>query len=298
MPELPTPLEEAPPALVGGGPLFLKREDVHELGAFKWRGALPALEGFRAGGAEGVVTASTGNHGAATAWAAQRTGMRAVVFVPEQASEPKVRLLERLGAELHRVGADLDESKELAREHAAAKDLAFFEDGAEPAQFDGYAAIGREIIEQLGRPPARVIVPVGNGALIIGVARAVKPVLGVVAKEAPVMALSVEAGRPVDCDRSTTFADGMAVRVAIPLAVEEMSRAAMPMTMVSERAIARAVGDFAAADIRVEGSAAAALAAFRELETEDDPTVLIVTGRNIDDDLHRRAVEDPESFPD
>jgi threonine dehydratase len=296
--DAPTPLEEAPPSLGGGRPLFLKREDVHELGAFKWRGALPALEGFRDRGAEGVVTASTGNHGAASAWAAERLGMRAVVFVPDQASEAKVGLLERLGAELHRVGGDLDESKELAREHAQANELPFFEDGAEPAQFDGYEAIGREILEQLGRPPARVIVPVGNGALIIGVARGVSPVLGVVAKEAPVMALSVEAGHPVDCDRSATFADGMAVRVAIPLAVEEMARAGMPMVMVSERGIARAVGDFAAAGIRVEGSAAAALAAFRGLEPEHDPTVLIVTGRNIDDDLHRRAVEEPESFPD
>jgi threonine dehydratase len=276
----------------------LKREDVHELGAFKWRGALPALESFRARGAEGVVTASTGNHGAASAWAAERLGMRAVVFVPDQASEAKLGLLERLGAELHRVGTDLDESKELAREHAAANELAFFEDGAEPAQFDGYEAIGREILEQVGTSPARVIVPVGNGALIIGVARGVGPVLGVVAKEAPVMALSVEAGHPVESDRSGTFADGMAIRVAIPLAVEEMSRAGMPMTMVSERAIARAVGDFAAAGIRVEGSGAAALAAFRQLEPDDGPTVVIVTGRNIDDDLHRRAVEDPESFSD
>ena len=298
MADLPTPLEEAPPSLSGGRPLFLKREDVHELGAFKWRGALPALESFRARGAEGVVTASTGNHGAASAWAAERLGMRAVVFVPDQASEAKLGLLERLGAELHRVGTDLDESKELAREHAAANELAFFEDGAEPAQFDGYEAIGREILEQVGTSPALVIVPVGNGALIIGVARGVGPVLGVVAKEAPVMALSVEAGHPVESDRSGTFADGMAIRVAIPLAVEEMSRAGMPMTMVSERAIARAVGDFAAAGIRVEGSGAAALAAFRELDPEDKPTVLIVTGRNIDDDLHRRAVEDPESFPD
>ena len=298
MTDLPTPLEEAPPSLAAGGPLFLKREDVHELGAFKWRGALPALEAFRARGADAVVTASTGNHGAASAWAAQRTGMRAIVFVPDGASEAKVALLDELGAELHPVGTDLDESKELAREHAAANELPFFEDGAEPSQFDGYEAIGREILEQLGTPPARVIVPVGNGALIIGVARGVEPVLGVVAKEAPVMALSVEAGHPVDCDRSATFADGMAVRVAIPLAVEEMSRAGMPMTMVSERAIARAVGDLAAAGIRVEGSAAAALAAFRDLEPEDDPTVLIVTGRNIDDDLHRRAVEEPESFPD
>ena len=296
--DLPTPLEEAPPALAEGRPLFLKREDVYELGAFKWRGALPALEAFRGRGAHGVVTASTGNHGAASAWAADRLGMRAVVFVPEEASEAKLGLLERLGAELHRVGADLDESKDFAREHAAANGLPFFEDGAEPAQFDGYGAIGEEILEQLARPPARVIVPVGNGALIIGVARAVGRVLGVVAKEAPVMALSVEAGQPVECDRAETFADGMAVRVAIPLAVEELSRIGVPMTMVSERAIARAVGDFAAAGIRVEGSAASALAAFRALPPADDPTVLIVTGRNIDDDLHRRAVEDPDSFPD
>jgi threonine dehydratase len=298
MADLPTPLEEAPPALAGGRPLFLKREDLHELGAFKWRGALPALAAFRERGADGVVTASTGNHGAATAWAAQRTGMRAVVFVPEQASEAKLGLLDELGAELHRVGSDLDESKELAREHAAANDMAFFEDGAEPAQFDGYEAIGEEILKQLGRPPARVVVPVGNGALIIGVARGVGPVLGVVAKEAPVMALSVKAGYPVECDRSATFADGMAVRVAIPLAVEEMHRAGMPMAMVSEREIARAVGDYAAAGIRVEGAAASALAAFRQLQPEHDATVLIVTGRNIDDELHRRAVEEPESFPD
>ena len=297
MADLPTPLEEAPPALADGGPLFLKREDVHELGAFKWRGALPTLEAFRARGAEAVVTASTGNHGAASAWAAKRTGIRAVVFVPEEASEAKLGLLEQLGAELHRVGADLDASKELAKEHAAANDLPFFEDGAEPAQFDGYAAIGEEILEQLGRPPVRVIVPVGNGALIIGVARGIGRVLGVVAKEAPVMALSVEAGHPVDCDRCATFADGMAVRVAIPLAVEEL-RGGTPMMMVSERAIARAVGDFAAAGIRVEGSAAAPLAAFRELPPQQEPTVLIVTGRNIDDDLHRRAVEEPESFSD
>jgi threonine dehydratase len=297
MADLPTPLEEAPPSLADGRPLFLKREDVHELGAFKWRGALPALEGFRDRGTRGVVTASTGNHGAASAWAAERLGMRAVVFVPAQASEAKVELLERLGAELHRLGGDLDESKELAREHAVANDLPFFEDGAEPAQFDGYERIGEEILRQLRRAPARVIVPVGNGALIIGVARGVGRVLGVVAKEAPVMALSVEAGRPVDCDRCATFADGMAVRVAIPLAVEELRRGT-PMMMVSEREIARAVGDYARAGIRVEGSAAAALAAFRNLPPEHDPTVLIVTGRNIDDELHRRAVEEPESFPD
>jgi threonine dehydratase len=296
--DLPTPLEEAPRELSGGRPLHLKREDVHELGAFKWRGALPALEKYRAAGADAVVTASTGNHGAATAWAAERTGMRAVVFVPDGASASKVTILERLGAELHAVGEDLDASKDLAREHAAENDLPFFEDGAEPAQFDGYRAIGEEILRQLGEPPGTVVVPIGNGALVIGVERGIGRVTGVVAKEAPVMALSLEAGRPVDSDRSATFADGMAVRVAIPLAVDELRGKPIPMTMVSEREIAHAVRDYAAAGIRVEGSGAASLAAYRKLPPRDEPTVLIVTGRNIDDDLHRRCVEDPDSFPD
>jgi threonine dehydratase len=94
---------------------------------------------------------------------------------------------------------------------------------------------------------------------------------------------------------AATFADGLAVRVAVPLAVEELI--GTPFVQVSERAIARAVGAFAAAGIRVEASAAAGLAALDELPEPSGAAALIVTGRNIDDDLHRRAVEQPESFP-
>ena len=112
-------LEEAPPGLAPGRRLLLKREDRHELGAFKWRGALPALEAYREQGASAVVTASTGNHGAATAWAAQRTGLRAVVFMPEEVSRAKVALMESLGAELRAAGADVDEAKDAARTFAA-----------------------------------------------------------------------------------------------------------------------------------------------------------------------------------
>jgi threonine dehydratase len=296
--EIPTPLEQAPPALTAGRPVLLKREDEHELGAFKWRGALPSLERYRDQGAAAVITASTGNHGAATAWAAQRTGVRAVVYVPDQASQSKLDLLEQLGAEVRHAGADVDEAKDAARAQAQRDDLPFFEDGAEPAQFEGYTAIGTEIVDQLGERPALTVVPVGNGALLIGVARGVEGgALGVVSKEAPVMALSVEAGRPVDCDRSSTFADGMAVRVAVPLAVDELVKLGTPFVQVAERAIAEAVGAYAAAGIRVEGSSGAALAALGEVEPPDGPVALIVTGRNIDDELHRRAVERPEGFP-
>jgi threonine dehydratase len=293
-----TALEEAPPGLAAGRRLLLKREDRHELGAFKWRGALPSLEAYREQGASAVVTASTGNHGAATAWAAQRTGLLAVVFVPEEVSRAKVALMESLGAELRGVGADVDEAKEAARDFAAEAGLPFFEDGAEEAQFRGYEAIGREILEQLGERPALTLVPVGNGALLIGVARKVAGSVGVVSKSAPVMALSVAAGHPVPCNLMSTFADGLAVRVAVPLAVEELVRLGTPLVQVSERAIATGVGAFAAAGLRVEGSAAAALAALDEVDVPDGPVVLVVTGSNIDDELYRRAVEQPESFPD
>ena len=302
---LPTPLEPAPPGLGDGRDLFLKREDVHELGAFKWRGALPTIERYRANGAELVVTASTGNHGAATAWAAERTGLRAVVYAPEGASAAKLAHVERLGAEIRLVGADLDAAKDAARAYAKAEDVPFFEDGAEREQYVGYGAIASEIVEQLGaREAAAVVVPVGNGALLGGIGVELcnncpnTERIGVASKAAPVMVESWNAGEVVESGRSATFADGLAVRVAIPLAVGVLGEVASRMIAVSERAIARAVGAFADAGIRVEGAAAAGLAALPDLPELDGPVVLVVTGRNIDDELYRRAVERPDSFPD
>jgi threonine dehydratase len=295
-----TPLQEAE---LGGRRVLLKREDQHELGAFKWRGALPVLERWKADGAVTVVTASTGNHGAATAWAAERLGLRAVVYVPEQATRAKVALAEDLGAELRLAGADLDHAKAEAQAYAKTEGLPFFEDGAERAQYEGYAAIGEEILDQAEEGPAAVVVPVGNGALLggigLGICRRAPKVerIGVVAKEAPCMALSWEAGEPVDCERSSTFADGLAVRVAIPLAVEALGEFASRMLEVSERQIAYAVGAYADAGIRAEGAAGAALAALPQLEDLGDPLVLIVTGRNIDDELFRRVREQADSFP-
>ena len=95
------------------------------------------------------MTASTGNHGAATAWAADRLGLPAVVYAPEVATQAKLALVEGLGAEIRLVGADLDEAKEAARGHAADVGLPFFEDGAEALQYEGYGAIAGEILDQL-----------------------------------------------------------------------------------------------------------------------------------------------------
>jgi threonine dehydratase len=297
----PTPLEEA---TLAGRRLLLKREDVHPLGAFKWRGALPVLECYAADGARTVVTASTGNHGAATAWAARRVGLDAIVYAPATASSAKLALLGDDGAEIRQTGADLDEAKEEARAHASQQGLPFFEDGAEPAQYEGYGAIADEILAQAPEPPSAILVPLGNGALLGGIgltiSRAAPTVerIGVAAKEAPVMVDSWDAGRPVPGERSATFADGLAVRVAIPLAVEVLGEVATRMVLVSERRIAEAVGEYASAGIRAEGAAAAALAAVPDLDDLGDPLVLVVTGRNIDDELFRQACEHPDSFPD
>jgi threonine dehydratase len=297
----PTPLEEA---TLAGRRLLLKREDVHPLGAFKWRGALPVLECYAADGARTVVTASTGNHGAATAWAARRVGLDAIVYAPATASSAKLALLGDDGAEIRQTGADLDEAKEEARAHASQQGLPFFEDGAEPAQYEGYGAIADEILAQAPEPPSAILVPLGNGALLGGIgltiSRAAPTVerIGVAAKEAPVMVDSWDAGRPAPGERSATFADGLAVRVAIPLAVEVLSEVATRMVLVSERRIAEAVGEYASAGIRAEGAAAAALAAVPDLDDLGDPLVLVVTGRNIDDELFRQACEHPDSFPD
>jgi threonine dehydratase len=220
--------------------------------------------------------------------------VRAVVFVPEGASASKVALIEGQRAELRYVGADVDEAKAAARAYAAEHGAFFFEDGAEPAQFEGYEAIGRELLEDVPEPGS-VVVPVGNGALAIGVFRAVAAGapkarrIAVAAAEAPAMWESYRAGKPVDSDRCGTFADGLAVRVSIPKAVEELNALAQRFELATEEELENAVRAYARDGIRVEGAAAAPLAvALRE--QLPPPVVLIVTGRNIDDALYSRIL--------
>ena len=284
--------------------MYVKREDAHPLGAFKWRGALPTLEEYRARGASGVVTASTGNHGAATAWAAARLALDAVVFVPPGASPPKLALIRSFGADVREAGADFDAAKAAAREFAASRGVPFFEDGDEPAQYAGYGEIAREILGQLDERPAAVVVPVGNGALIGGIGEVLRRespatiVVGAVAKAAPVMARCWRERRVLEGESAATFADGLAVRVAVPRAMDVLARVVDRMELVSEREMARAVGRYASVGIRAEGAAGAALAVLERLPDAPGPTVLVVTGRNIDEALWRRAVESPGTFSD
>jgi len=298
--ELPTPLERVPGAIaefVGRDDLWLKREDLNELGMFKWRAALPVVASFVGDGSSVVVTSSTGNHGSAVAWACRQTDAQAIVFVPPGATPAKLELLERLGAEVRVAGADLDEAKDAARAWAAGKELPFFEDGAEPLQYDAYGAIGDEIVDQSPSSPAAIVVPVGNGALAGGIGAAVGRRapgivrIGVVAGAMPVMAASYEMGEPVDVPTRSTIADGLAVRVAIPLAVERLSTTVDRMLRVSERGLSDALVACHDAGVLVEPSAAAAVAAVRDHPdlAPDGPVVLVMTGRNVDPGVLERA---------
>jgi threonine dehydratase len=303
--EVPTPLERAPASLrdyVERDDLWLKREDVNELGMFKWRAALPVVEEYARRGHDAVVTSSTGNHGAAVAWACRRLGTHAVVFVPPGATPSKLALLESLGADVRVAGRDFNEVKEAARTWAEREGVPFFEDGAEPLQYDAYEAIGEEILDQSASPPAAVVIPVGDGALAGGIGalfgrRAPAVVrVGVVPASMPVMAESYDAGRPVDVPAGTTIADGLDGRVAIPFAVERLRATLDLMLRVSERSIADALVVCHNAGVAVEPSAAAAVAAARKVP-DDGPIVLVMTGRNYAEAVLERARRDPDSFP-
>jgi threonine dehydratase len=305
--ETPTPLEPAPAALcdfAGRGDLWLKREDDNEIGVFKWRGALPVVEALARDGHGTVVTASTGNHGAAVAWACRAAGVVAIVFVPPGAAEQKLANPDRLGADVRVAGRDLDEAKDAARAFADENGLRFFEDGAEPLQYEAYEAIGDEIADQCTTALAAVVVPIGNGALAAGVGAALarrSPEtlrIGVVAKDMPVMAESYESGRPLEHDSGSTIADGLAVRVAIPLAVARIDGAVDRMVRVAERELASALAACHDAGVRIEPSAAAALAGVRHTPPTEGACVLVITGRNVDETLVERARADLASFPD
>src|SRR5262249_55079184 len=151
-----------------GPEILLKREDAGPNGAFKWRGALCACEAFRRAGATAVITASTGNHGAATAWAAARGGMTAHVVVPEGVSGVKRDLIVAQNAVLHECGPSLVEAAEYADDLSRRLDAPYFEDGAVEAQLSGAGTIGTEIADS---GADAVIVPLAVGALAGGIAQ-------------------------------------------------------------------------------------------------------------------------------
>ena len=279
-----------------GVPVIVKIETVNPIRSFKGRGTWVVVNALVGEGAIGLnrplVCASAGNFGQGVAFAASPAGVPSVVFASQRANRGKLARMRALGADVREVGDNFDAAVAAAREHAAETGALMLVDGDDARISTGAATIGLELTDAAAvgalPSPAVVSVPVGNGALINGIGawmRDAAPacrIVGVQAEGAPAMALSWRAKRPIDTDAATTYADGIAARVSIPLAVELMDGRVDDMVLVSEAAMHEAQAELTdALGITVEGAAAASWAALIDGPRPDGPAVVIVTGSNV-----------------
>ena len=289
----PTPLVRAESlSRITGADVFLKLESVLPTGSFKVRGALWALSrAVRQGDVVEVVASSTGNHGAAVAWAAARLGVAATIFLPEDANPVKRATIDRLGAKIVTGGSrDVTDAFQLARHYAGKEGVYFLNDATDSVLPAGPATIGSEIVEQLP-VVGEVYVPVGDSALIRGIAGALAHfnssarVTGVQAEGAPAYYLSWRAGEVITTERCETIADGLATRTPDAGNVSELRRLVDRMCLVSEKQLEAAIRLLQAEEgVIAEPAAAATLAAMlNQAPPRAQPIVLLITGSNIGD---------------
>jgi threonine dehydratase len=242
----PTPLFRYPTlAALTSADLWVKHENHQPVGAFKVRGGVNLVSQLsREERNAGVATASTGNHGQSVAYAADLFGVRATVFVPENANPVKVESMRALGAQIVFHGRDFDDAREHCEKQAAEHGLRYVHSGNEPALIAGVATCTLEILE--AQPDTEVIVvPVGGGSGAAGasiVAKAVRPsieVIGVQSQAAPAAYMSWQAHTLVT-DTTSTFAEGLATRTAFELPQQILWDLLDDFVLVSEDALAQA----------------------------------------------------------
>ena len=227
--------------------LTLKVETANPIRSFKGRGADHFLARVVArGDRRALVCASAGNFGQALAYACRRHGRALVVYAAENASPLKVARMRALGAEVRLAGEDFDAAKAAARAFAGDTGAWMVEDGREPEISEGAGSLAVELLAR-GDAFDDLLVPLGNGALLNGVARWVKAaspattVIGVCAEGADAMQCSWHDGRVVERAAVRTIADGIAVRVPVPEAVEDMRDQVDDVVLVDDGAIVEAM---------------------------------------------------------
>jgi threonine dehydratase len=293
-----TPLISLPAlSQAAGVPVVLKCEHLQPIGAFKIRGAYTAVSRIPAAArARGVITYSSGNHGQAVAFAAQRLGIRAVVVMPERAPAIKVEGVRRLGGEVVIAGNSSAVRYERARQLSAEQGLTMVPPFESLDVIAGQGTCGVEIIEDYPEV-GTILVPVGGGGLIAGIASAVaalKPevrVVGVEPEGAAKLARALEAGRPVKLAHTESLADGL-----LPLAVGEIPFGVIPgrvreSVQVNEDEIVAGLRFLHQSGVPAEPSGAVTAAALLSRRvTPEGPTVAIVSGGNVDPTLIQRLV--------
>lgn len=285
-------LQHAWPMLASelGCEVWVKHENHTPLGAFKARGGLVHMRRrIERGQTGGVITASTGNHGQSIPFAAAHEGMEAVVIVPENNSKEKNAAIRALGAELIETGHDFNAAKDAAESLAADRGLDMVA-SFQPDLVQGVSTYAFELFSQAGELDA-VYVPVGLGSGICGVMAARDlmglrtKVIGVVSAKANAYRLSFEAGEAITTDTATSFAEGVAVRVPHPEAVDAINAGVERIVEVGEDEIAAAMRlMFQATHNVAEGAGAVALAALMQERTQmaGSRVGVILSGGNID----------------
>lgn len=286
---------------VVGKTVSLKLETEMPTGSFKVRGALYKLAvRLQKSRIEKVVASSTGNHGAAVAYAAKRLGVRAKIFLPEHCNPVKRSRIADLGAEIVERGRDISDAWQFAMQECAANPEAFFLNDATDQDLPcATGVIGLEILEQ--NPQVRAIyVPMGDSALIRGIGAAVKQVsshvkmIGVQAERAPSYYLSWNAGKIVTTDSCDTIADGLATRTPVPESVESVRELVDDVVLVSEDELLQAVDTLLLEEhVLAEPSGAASTAALLKagsLPADVDDIVLVVSGANISRPVLQQAI--------
>ncbi|MDX2973088.1 threonine ammonia-lyase [Kribbella solani] len=295
----PTPLEYSRwlSELVGGD-VFLKCENLQRTGSFKLRGAYVRMARLsKAERDRGVVAASAGNHAQGVALAAQLLGIKSTVFMPNGAPIPKEKATRAYGAEIRFVGTSIDDCLTAARAYAAETGAVLIHPFDHPDIVAGQATTGLEIVEQC--PQVRtVVVPTGGGGLLAGIATAMQrdgmpiEVVGVQAAGAAAYPASLAAGEPVQLDRMTTMADGIAVGLPGKVPFETIQQYVGDVRTVGEDSLSKAVLlVLERAKLVVEPAGAAAVAAvLDEPKRFKPPVVVVLSGGNIDPLLLMRVI--------
>jgi threonine dehydratase len=275
---------------------LLKVESANPIRSFKGRGTDHLLHRLaeEENHATAIVCASAGNFGQGMAYACRRRNRPLTVFAARSANPMKIARMRALQAEVRLEGDDFDEAKDAARRHATENGALFIEDGQIGAIAEGAGTIALELTESDQLLDA-IFVPLGNGALVNGIGTWLKHrspqtrVIAVGAQSAPSMALSFRAHAPITAP-STTIADGIAVRVPVREAVDQMADTVDEVMLVTDDEMLRAMRRLLLeADLVIEPSGAAGVAAIakRTKDFADKRVATVLTGGNLTEDQIR-----------
>ncbi|MGB7860989.1 MAG: pyridoxal-phosphate dependent enzyme [Acidimicrobiia bacterium] len=273
-----------------GCDLILKVETTNPVRSFKGRGADYFLEKITArGDNRQLVCASTGNFGQAMAYACRARGRSLIVYADTNANPLKTGRIEQMGAELRLVGHDFDAAKQAAKTYCEQSEAWMIEDGREPEISEGAGTIGLELTSRY-RSIDFALIPLGNGALINGVARWMKAaspdtnVIGVSATGATAMEVSWRSESIVEGESANTIAEGIAVRVPVPEAVSDMKDTVDDVVLVDDDAMLAAMKILhSTAGLLLEPAGAAGIAALmlNHEKFAGARVVTVLTGSNM-----------------